>query len=157
VFLYTITYFNPSIAFLAILGGTRVANEICFILLVTHKLCKLWFIDCFWHSNQEIGVGIRRFFMAAAIIIGALILGYTGYVIYRKVKDVKEGKSCCGSCSSCPSKGKCNDDTKIKWTSQMMQQKQRYRVLFMLFVLIWLMTPILNNWIFRWWNGDRWE
>jgi hypothetical protein len=52
--------------------------------------------------------------MAAAIIIGALVLGYTGYVIYCKVKDVKEGKSCCGSCSSCPFKGKCNDGTEIK-------------------------------------------
>jgi hypothetical protein len=43
----------------------------------------------------------------AEFIIGALILGYTGFVIFRKAKDVKEGKSCCSECSSCPSKDKC--------------------------------------------------
>lgn len=41
------------------------------------------------------------------VIIGTLIVGYTGFVIYRKSKDVKEGKSCCSNCSSCPSKDKC--------------------------------------------------
>jgi len=34
VFCDLITYFNPSTAFYAVLWGTRVANEICFILLV---------------------------------------------------------------------------------------------------------------------------
>lgn len=41
------------------------------------------------------------------IAIGALILGYTGYIIYKKSKDIKAGKSCCGSCNSCGSKSKC--------------------------------------------------
>ncbi|NLP17046.1 MAG: FeoB-associated Cys-rich membrane protein [Clostridiales bacterium] len=40
-------------------------------------------------------------------IIGSLILGYTGFVIYKKVKDVKAGKSCCSGCSGCPSREKC--------------------------------------------------
>lgn len=40
-------------------------------------------------------------------IILALILGYTGFIIYRKIKDVKAGKSCCSGCSACPAKGKC--------------------------------------------------
>ncbi len=44
----------------------------------------------------------------APYIFGAIILGYTGFVIYRKMKDAKEGKSCCDrGCSSCPAKGKC--------------------------------------------------
>jgi hypothetical protein len=43
-------------------------------------------------------------------IIGALILGYTGYIVYRKTKDVKAGKSCCGGCASCPSKGNCGSN-----------------------------------------------
>jgi hypothetical protein len=42
------------------------------------------------------------------IVIGVLILGYTGFVIYKKTKDMKAGKTCCGGCSSCPSKGKCD-------------------------------------------------
>ncbi|NLP35608.1 MAG: FeoB-associated Cys-rich membrane protein [Clostridiales bacterium] len=43
----------------------------------------------------------------AELVIGGLILGYTGFVIYRKSKDIKEGKSCCSECSSCISKSKC--------------------------------------------------
>ncbi|MBH1940348.1 FeoB-associated Cys-rich membrane protein [Mobilitalea sibirica] len=42
-----------------------------------------------------------------AIILIALILSYTGFIIYKKTKDLKEGKSCCGGCSSCSSKGEC--------------------------------------------------
>ncbi len=42
-----------------------------------------------------------------AVVIAAIVLGYTGYVIYRKGKDLKAGKTCCGGCSSCKSKGKC--------------------------------------------------
>jgi hypothetical protein len=49
----------------------------------------------------------RRIVMAG-IVIAVLILGYTGFVIYRKTKDMKAGKTCCGGCSSCPSKGKCD-------------------------------------------------
>lgn len=41
------------------------------------------------------------------IIIGLLILAYTGFVIYKKVKDTKAGKSCCGGCTSCGAKDKC--------------------------------------------------
>ncbi len=41
------------------------------------------------------------------IILGVIILTYTGYVIYKKTKNLKEGKGCCGGCSSCASKGKC--------------------------------------------------
>jgi hypothetical protein len=45
------------------------------------------------------------------IIIGAIILAYTIFVIYKRVKDLKAGKSCCGdscsSCSGCSSKDKC--------------------------------------------------
>lgn len=40
-------------------------------------------------------------------IIGAIIVAYTAYIIYKKSKDVKAGKSCCGGCSSCQSKGCC--------------------------------------------------
>lgn len=40
-------------------------------------------------------------------IIGALILAYTGFIIYKKAKDVKDGKSCCSGCSGCPSREKC--------------------------------------------------
>lgn len=42
-------------------------------------------------------------------VIGALILGYTGFIIYKKTKDIKAGKSCCGGCSSCGSKDKCHE------------------------------------------------
>lgn len=41
------------------------------------------------------------------IILGAVILAYTGMVIYKKTKALKAGKSCCCGCASCPSKGKC--------------------------------------------------
>lgn len=43
----------------------------------------------------------------AGIILGVLIVSYTGFVIYKKTKDVKAGKSCCGGCSSCGLKEKC--------------------------------------------------
>jgi len=46
-------------------------------------------------------------FAMPGIIIGILILGYTGYVIYKKGRDLKAGKSCCGGCSSCAFKDKC--------------------------------------------------
>ena len=46
------------------------------------------------------------------IILGIIILAYTGYIIYKKTKDLKEGKSCCGGCSSCGSKEKCNNNKK---------------------------------------------
>ncbi|MDD3172384.1 MAG: FeoB-associated Cys-rich membrane protein [Herbinix sp.] len=42
------------------------------------------------------------------IVLGAFIIGYTGFVIYKKTKDIKAGKSCCGGCSSCSSKNKCS-------------------------------------------------
>lgn len=43
------------------------------------------------------------------IILGVIILAYTGFVIYKKAKDLKEGKSCCGGeCPSCSSKEKCS-------------------------------------------------
>jgi hypothetical protein len=41
------------------------------------------------------------------IILGILIIGYTGYVIIKKTKDAKAGKSCCDGCSSCQAKDKC--------------------------------------------------
>lgn len=50
--------------------------------------------------------------LMAGIILGVLIIGYTGFVIYRKAKDVKAGKSCCSGCSSCPAKDRCNKDDK---------------------------------------------
>lgn len=40
-------------------------------------------------------------------IIMALILAYTGFVIYKKARNVKAGKSCCSGCSGCPSREKC--------------------------------------------------
>lgn len=40
-------------------------------------------------------------------IIGALIVAYTVFIIYKKVKDTKAGKSCCSGCSGCPSRDKC--------------------------------------------------
>jgi hypothetical protein len=42
-----------------------------------------------------------------AYVVGALILGYTSLIIYKKAKDVKAGKSCCSGCAGCPSKEKC--------------------------------------------------
>jgi hypothetical protein len=44
----------------------------------------------------------------AAYIIVAIIIAYSGFIIYRKVKDLREGKSCCGGCSGCSSKERCN-------------------------------------------------
>ena len=43
-------------------------------------------------------------------VIGAVIVGYTAFIVYRKLKDIKEGKSCCqgcASCASCQSKKNC--------------------------------------------------
>ncbi|NLO09062.1 MAG: FeoB-associated Cys-rich membrane protein [Clostridiales bacterium] len=42
-----------------------------------------------------------------AYVLGALIIGYTGFILYKKAKDVKAGKSCCSGCSGCPSREKC--------------------------------------------------
>ncbi len=44
----------------------------------------------------------------AGIVLGAVIIAYTGFVIYKKTKDMKAGKSCCGGCTSCSSKEKCS-------------------------------------------------
>jgi hypothetical protein len=41
------------------------------------------------------------------LLIGVLIAGYTGFIIYKKAKELKAGKSCCGGCGSCTSKEKC--------------------------------------------------
>jgi len=41
------------------------------------------------------------------IIIGVLIVGYTGFIIYKKSKDLKAGKTCCGGCSTCHYSEKC--------------------------------------------------
>lgn len=48
----------------------------------------------------------------APYIIGALILGYTAFIIFKKAKDVKQGKSCCDGCSSCSSRAKCRSFNK---------------------------------------------
>lgn len=45
--------------------------------------------------------------MLMTYVIMALILGYTGFIVYKKIQDVKAGKSCCSGCSGCPSKEKC--------------------------------------------------
>lgn len=42
------------------------------------------------------------------IIIGLVIAGYVGYLIYRQVKNVKAGNFC-GSCSGCPSAINCGE------------------------------------------------
>lgn len=42
-----------------------------------------------------------------AYVIGAVIVGYTGYLIYRQVKNVKE-KNYCGHCAGCPSAKACS-------------------------------------------------
>lgn len=42
-----------------------------------------------------------------AYVIGTIILGYTGFIIYKRIKDVKAGKSCCSGCSGCPSRNRC--------------------------------------------------
>jgi hypothetical protein len=34
-------------------------------------------------------------------ILGAIVLAYTIFIIYKKVKDAKAGKSCCSGCDSC--------------------------------------------------------
>ncbi len=49
--------------------------------------------------------------MIPTIIISALIIGYTIFVIIKKSRDVKAGKSCCSDCSGCQMKDKC-DSTK---------------------------------------------
>ncbi|HKL80721.1 MAG TPA: FeoB-associated Cys-rich membrane protein [Mobilitalea sp.] len=41
------------------------------------------------------------------VIIGAIILAYTGLIVYRRIRNLKLGNSCCGGCSACASKGKC--------------------------------------------------
>lgn len=43
------------------------------------------------------------------LFLGILIIGYTGFVIYKKARDVKAGKSCCSGCSTCPSSQKCSE------------------------------------------------
>ncbi len=50
----------------------------------------------------------------AGIILGIIILTYTGYIIYKKTKDLKEGKSCCGGCDSCGSRGNCSTKERDK-------------------------------------------
>lgn len=42
------------------------------------------------------------------IIIGLVIAGYTGYLIYRQVKNAKAGNFC-GSCGGCPSARTCGE------------------------------------------------
>ncbi|GKX65371.1 FeoB-associated Cys-rich membrane protein [Inconstantimicrobium mannanitabidum] len=44
------------------------------------------------------------------IIIGAAIIAYAGYVVYKKYKDMKKGKFCSCGCDSCPSKIKCHKE-----------------------------------------------
>jgi hypothetical protein len=39
----------------------------------------------------------------STVIIGAAVLGYVGFVIYRQIKRIREGKCNCG-CENCPSK-----------------------------------------------------
>ncbi len=41
------------------------------------------------------------------LLIAAAIVGYTGFVIYKRGKDLKAGKSCCGGCGNCSAKEKC--------------------------------------------------
>ena len=43
----------------------------------------------------------------AGIVLAVIILGYTGFVIYKKAKAMKKEKSCCCGCSSCSAHGKC--------------------------------------------------
>jgi len=40
-------------------------------------------------------------------VILALILAYTGFIIYKKIMNIQAGKSCCSGCSGCPAKDKC--------------------------------------------------
>ncbi|NLC45453.1 MAG: FeoB-associated Cys-rich membrane protein [Clostridiales bacterium] len=42
------------------------------------------------------------------IIIGLVIAGYTGYLIYRQISNVKKGNFC-GNCSACPSSKRCGE------------------------------------------------
>ncbi len=42
-----------------------------------------------------------------AIVIGVVIAGYTGYLIYRQVKNLK-AKNYCGHCTGCPSAIACS-------------------------------------------------
>ncbi len=43
------------------------------------------------------------------LILGGLIIGYTAFVIIKKVRDMKAGKIGCSGCSSCPSRQKCDN------------------------------------------------
>lgn len=43
------------------------------------------------------------------LLLGILIVGYTGFVIYKKAKDVKAGRSCCSGCSTCPFSQQCDE------------------------------------------------
>ncbi len=47
--------------------------------------------------------------MEATIVIGAAIVLYSGWVLYRKYKQIKAGNycSCSGGCGGCASKGAC--------------------------------------------------
>lgn len=45
--------------------------------------------------------------MEATILIGAAIVLYSGWVIYRKYKQYKSGNYCSCGCGSCSSKSKC--------------------------------------------------
>lgn len=51
-----------------------------------------------------------------AIIIGLLIAGYSGYLIYRQIRNAKEGNFC-GTCSGCPSAKACGQFKKDKANS----------------------------------------
>lgn len=46
------------------------------------------------------------------IFIGIIIVGYAGFVIYRKLKDMKQGKYCGCGCDHCISK--CNKKEESK-------------------------------------------
>jgi hypothetical protein len=43
-------------------------------------------------------------------IIGALVVLYAAFVIYKKVKAAKSGKFCNCGCGDCPAKVKCMED-----------------------------------------------
>ena len=59
------------------------------------------------------------------IIIGLVIAGYTGYLIYRQINNVKKGNFC-GNCSGCASAKSCGEFKDIEKRKQGLYYQLRY-------------------------------
>lgn len=50
--------------------------------------------------------------MAVDLVILVLVLGYGGFVLYRRHKKKKNGGGCCCGCSGCSNAYECGDTKK---------------------------------------------